>query len=129
MSSRDPASWDTRLGNSTFSFDALSLQQGFYLCPGCQTPGLASATLTPCVQGQGGSASTLRSGISRPHLQHSGIHVPERRKGPSTQLLALGGVHMRQPPRFAHPSSEHQFPAPAACFPSPISPRLSPGYQ
>lgn len=80
MSSRDPASWDTRLGNSTFSFDALSLQQGFYLCPGCQTPGLASATLTPCVQGQGGSASTLRSGISRPHLQHSGIHVPEHRK-------------------------------------------------
>ena len=105
----------------------------------CWAPGLAKPSLqasttltyqnsTVCPSPKGLSF-TLRSRINTPSTQHSSTHILEHRKVLYTRLSVHGLAHMQELSHFVHPGSEHKLPEPAACLPSPISPRLSLGYQ
>ena len=120
-SSRDPASCETWLGNSTFSFDALSLQWKIYPCPGCQAPGLASATLTACVQGQGGSASHYAPGLTGLVCSTAGSTSQSTGRGRAPSSWRLEGctcgnhhvLHIQAlstRSRCPLPASNHQYP-------------------
>lgn len=74
------------------------------------------------VQAQEGSVSHYAPGLTI--LQHSTAGLISQ----STDRTHTP-IHMQGTSCFAHLGSEHKLPAPTACLPPPISPRLSPGYQ